>query len=146
MDSESIEWVCYNKLATDSDAFFYSQSLEPLIQFKTGVPVSAQDIENEKYTAGSSIDPDDYSLPDIKPIVKPERLSRINLFYFAATNKIRLTEYEKQSPEYVYPKIDKNSQEETEQSFDFDIHTSPDRKSTRLNSSHVSESRMPSSA
>ena len=107
MEEESIGWVSYNKLATDSDAFFYSVDFIPLIQYKTGVPVSAEDLENEKYTAGSTNDPDDFSLPDIEPLVKPERLGRINSFYISNSNKIRLIQYEKQSSESAFPKINK---------------------------------------
>ena len=90
MEEESIGWVNYNKLSPDSDAFFYSVDFIPLIQYKTGAPVSAEDLENEKYTAGSTNDPDDFSLPDIEPLVKPERLGRINSFYSSNSNKIRL--------------------------------------------------------
>ena len=39
-----------------------------------------------------------------------------------------------------------NDNLDIQQAYPFSIETLPDRKSTRLNSSHVSESRMPSSA
>ena len=131
MDSESIEWVSYNKLSPLSDAFIYCESFNPLVKYKTGTPVSAEDLHNEKYTAGSTDNPEDYNLPDIKPIVKPERLGRINPFYNANSNKIKLLEYDKQNSEFVYP-VSGDKKEETEQDFEFDIHTSPEAKKMLL--------------
>ena len=128
MEEESIGWVSYNKLATDSDAFFYSIDFIPLIQYKTGTPVSAEDLQNEKYTAGSTNDPDDFSLPDIETLVKPERLGRINSFYSNISNKIRLLQYEKQASDSVYPKDLDDKKEYEEEEINFDIHTSPEAK------------------
>ena len=130
MDSKSIEWVSYNKLSLLSDAFIYSSSLSPFISYKTGTPVSSVGLDNENYTAGSTNDPDDYSLPDIKTITNPEKLSRINPFFNNKINKITLLQYEKQAEDFEYPK---NAEiEPKEKELEFDIHTSPEAKKMLL--------------
>ena len=130
MDSKSIEWVSYNKLSLLSDAFIYSSSLSPFISYKTGTPVSSVGLDNENYTAGSTNDPDDYSLPNIKTITNPEKLSKINPFYNNKINKITLLQYKKQAEDSEYPKNAEIEPEEKE--LEFDIHTSPEAKKMLL--------------
>jgi len=80
MKKESIEMVSYEKLSYQSDAFLDLNGLEPFINFIVDENYSTQILALDKYTAGSSDNPDDFSLPEHKHITKPESLLRLNPF------------------------------------------------------------------
>jgi hypothetical protein len=80
MKKESIEMVSYEKLSYQSDAFLDLNGLEPFINFIVDENYSTQILSLDKYTAGSSDNPDDFSLPEHKHITKPESLLRLNPF------------------------------------------------------------------
>ena len=80
MKKESIEMVSYEKLSYHSDAFLDLNGLEPFINFIVDENYSTKILSLDKYTAGSSDNPDDFSLPEHKHITKPESLLRLNPF------------------------------------------------------------------
>jgi hypothetical protein len=52
----------------------------PYFELEINGIFSADNLEFEKYTAGSTDNPEDYKLPDVNNIVLPNKLSRINAF------------------------------------------------------------------
>ena len=112
MKKESIEMVSYEKLSYQSDAFLDLNGLEPFINFIVDENYSTQILSLDKYTAGSSDNPDDFSLPEHKHITKPESLLRLNPFN--NINKSSILLRSSNNIAKSYPFIENSSEEETQ--------------------------------
>jgi hypothetical protein len=110
MKKESIEMVSYEKLSYQSDAFLDLNGLEPFINFIIDENYSTQILALDKYTAGSSDNPDDFSLPEHKHITKPESLLRLNPFN--NINKSSILLRSSNDIAKSYPFIENSSEEE----------------------------------
>jgi len=110
MKKESIEMVSYEKLSYQSDAFLDLNGLEPFINFIVDENYSTQILSLDKYTAGSSDNPDDFSLPEHKHITKPESLLRLNPFN--NINKSSILLRSSNDIAKYYPFIENSSKEE----------------------------------
>lgn len=88
MENKSIGFVRYLKLSQESDAFFQSDKFTPYLEAKLSSNFSSNKLDYDKYTAGNTENPDDYTLPDIEDILLPEKIIRINPF-----NKSQKTKY-----------------------------------------------------
>lgn len=79
MDSRD-SLISYKSISQESDAFIFSEQFVPYFDIEINGIFSADNLEFEKYTAGSTDNPEDYKLPDVNNIVLPNKLSRINVF------------------------------------------------------------------
>ena len=77
MKQSNIEWFKYNKIISASDAFIYLEDLVAYLHYQSGTDLSAAELPANFYTAGTTDNPEDYSLPEVKNLNK---LSRINSF------------------------------------------------------------------
>lgn len=77
MKQNSIEWLKYNKIFSASDAFIYVDDLVAYLHYQSGTDLQAAQLPANFYTAGTTDNPEDYSLPEVKNLNK---LSRINSF------------------------------------------------------------------
>jgi len=77
MKQNDIEWLKYNKIFSASDAFIYVDDLVAYLHYQSGTDLSAAQLPANFYTAGTTDNPEDYSLPEVKNFNK---LSRINSF------------------------------------------------------------------
>jgi hypothetical protein len=77
MKQSNIEWFKYNKIFSASDAFIYLEDLVAYLHYQSGTDLSAAELPANFYTAGTTDNPEDYSLPEVKNLNK---LSRINSF------------------------------------------------------------------
>ena len=77
MKQNSIEWLEYNKIFSASDAFIYVDDLVAYLHYQSGTDLQAAQLPANFYTAGTTDNPEDYSLPEVKNLNK---LSRINSF------------------------------------------------------------------
>ena len=102
--------VSYEKLSYQSDAFLDLNGLEPFINFIIDENYSTQILALDKYTAGSSDNPDDFSLPEHKHITKPESLLRLNPFN--NINKSSILLRSSNDIAKSYPFIENSSEEE----------------------------------
>ena len=100
MKNKSIEMISYSKISYLSDAFVVSEDLEPYIDLVTNDNYSAGKISLDKYTAGSTDNPDSYKLPDHENLYQIRSLSEINPFksnknqsIFLRSNQDHLNEY-----------------------------------------------------
>jgi hypothetical protein len=80
MNPESINFVNYNKISQESDAFIFSDQFIPYFELEISGNFNADSLDLEKYTAGTTDNPEDYSLSNVDYIVNPQKLSRINPF------------------------------------------------------------------
>ena len=79
MDSRD-SLISYKSISQESDAFIFSEQFVPYFELEINGIFSADNLEFEKYTAGSTDNPEDYKIPDVNNIVLPNKLSRINAF------------------------------------------------------------------
>lgn len=77
MKQNIIEWSKYNKIFSASDAFIYVDDLVAYLHYQSGTDLQAAQLPANFYTAGTTDNPEDYSLPEVKNLNK---LSRINSF------------------------------------------------------------------
>jgi len=77
MKQSNIEWFKYNKIFSASDAFIYLEDLVAYLHYQSGTDLSAAELPANFYTAGTTDNPEDYFLPEVKNLNK---LSRINSF------------------------------------------------------------------
>ena len=111
MEEKSIGFVKYSKLSQESDAFFYNEKLSPYFDLEIFGNHSANNLENEDYTAGTTNDPDDYELPDITSTILPNKLLRLNSFNNSSKQKLfALDDFE--NSEFTFPKIEEKTEEE----------------------------------
>ncbi len=80
MKPKSINFVNYKSISQESDAFIFSDQFIPYFELEISGNFISEPLEAEKYTAGSTDNPEDYNLPEINNLVLPQKLSRINAF------------------------------------------------------------------
>lgn len=78
MKQNNIEWTKYDKINSASDAFIYLDDLIPFINYESGTDLSSSLLPPNFYTAGTSDNPDDYSIPEVKNYNKLSRLNPFN--------------------------------------------------------------------
>ena len=88
MNDKSINMISYNKISYLSDAFVDLDDLDCYIDLITSDNFSSGKLSLDRYTAGSTDNPDDYKLPDLKHILEPKFLSEINAFNSSSSEGI----------------------------------------------------------
>ena len=72
--------ISYKSISQESDAFIFSDNFLPYIELEINGIFNSEDLDFNKYTAGTTDNPEDYKLPDISNFVLPNKLIRINAF------------------------------------------------------------------
>jgi hypothetical protein len=80
--------ISYNKISYLSDAFVDLEDLDCYIDLVTNDNFSSGKLSLDKYTAGTTDNPDDYKLPRLQHILEPKLLSEINVFNSSQTEGI----------------------------------------------------------
>ena len=101
-----INFIDYDKISIHSDAFVSSDELNCYFQYIPSTKALSINIKKEKHTAGTTDDPNDYKIPDIKEKLSPKKLYRINPFHknFAEELHLHKTNID---PEILYPTVTK---------------------------------------
>ena len=80
MDNSNINFVNYKSISQESDAFIFSDQFTPFISLEISGIYNSKKLENLKYTAGTTNNPNDFKLPQIDHVVLPNKLMRMNSF------------------------------------------------------------------
>lgn len=94
MFQNCVGFISYNSLNYESDAFLQLDNIDTFYDFEIYGKFSNNKLDNEKYTAGNTNNPDDYSLPNIEKIINPNSILRLNPFEKISTNSIDLHDIE----------------------------------------------------
>lgn len=73
-------FVNYSSLIYNSDAFIQLDNFDTYYSYSSKYLISANKLDISKYTAGNTSDPNDYSLPNVDSVIKPNKILRINPF------------------------------------------------------------------
>ena len=97
-----INFIDYDKITIHSDAFVTSEELNCYLQYLPSTKALSYNIKKDKHTAGTTDDPDDYKIPDIRSKLSPKKLYRINPFH---KNNAEYLELHKTNvdPEIIFP-------------------------------------------
>ena len=97
-----INFIDYDKITIQSDAFVTSEELNCYLQYLPSTKALSYNIKKDKHTAGTTDDPDDYKIPDIRSKLSPKKLYRINPFH---KNNAEYLELYKTNvdPEIIFP-------------------------------------------
>jgi hypothetical protein len=97
-----INFIDYDKITIRSDAFVTSEELNCYLQYLPSTKALSYNIKKDKHTAGTTDDPDDYKVPDIRQKLSPKKLYRINPFH---KNNAEYLELHKTNvdPEIIFP-------------------------------------------
>ncbi len=97
-----INFIDYDKITIQSDAFVTSEELNCYLQYLPSTKALSYNIKKDKHTAGTTDDPDDYKIPDIRQKLSPKKLYRINPFH---KNNAEYLELHKTNidPEIIFP-------------------------------------------
>lgn len=97
-----INFIDYDKITIQSDAFVTSEELNCYLQYLPSTKALSYNIKKDKHTAGTTDDPDDYKVPDIRQKLSPKKLYRINPFH---KNNAEYLELHKTNidPEIIFP-------------------------------------------
>lgn len=97
-----INFIDYDKITIHSDAFVTSEELNCYLQYLPSTKALSYNIKKDKHTAGTTNDPDDYKIPDIRSKLSPKKLYRINPFH---KNNAEYLELHKTNvdPEIIFP-------------------------------------------
>jgi len=97
-----INFIDYDKITIQSDAFVTSEELNCYLQYLPSTKALSYNIKKDKHTAGTTDDPDDYKIPDIRSKLSPKKLYRINPFH---KNNAEYLELHKTNvdPEIIFP-------------------------------------------
>ena len=97
-----INFIDYDKITIHSDAFVTSEELNCYLQYLPSTKALSYNIKKDKHTAGTTDDPDDYKIPDIRSKLSPKKLYRINPFH---KNNAEYLELYKTNvdPEIIFP-------------------------------------------
>jgi hypothetical protein len=97
-----INFIDYDKITIQSDAFVTSEELNCYLQYLPSTKALSYNIKKDKHTAGTTDDPDDYKVPDIRHKLSPKKLYRINPFH---KNNAEYLELHKTNidPEIIFP-------------------------------------------
>ena len=94
MFENCVGFISYNSLNYESDAFLQLENIDTFYDFQIYGKFSNNKLDNEKYTAGNTNNPEDYSLPDINHTTNPNSLLRLNPFDKITTSLIDLYDSE----------------------------------------------------
>jgi len=99
-----INFIDYDKISIQSDAFVTSDELNCYFQYLPSTKALSYNIKKEKHTAGTTEDPNDYKIPDVKDRISPKKLFRVNPFHrnFAEYLQLHKTNTD---PEIIFPTI-----------------------------------------
>jgi len=102
MSLDEFNFISYDKITNQSDAFITSDELNCYVQYVPSSKALSHKIKKEAHTAGTTNDVNDYKIPDISRQLNPKKLYRINPFHknsseFLELNKITTDE------EIVFP-------------------------------------------
>ncbi len=105
-----INFIDYDKITNRSDAFVASDELNCYFQYIPSTKALSYNIKKEKHTAGTTDDPDDYKVPDVKDKLSPKKLYRINPFHknYAEYLELHKTNVD---PEILFPVVTKEVKE-----------------------------------
>jgi hypothetical protein len=97
-----LNFIDYDKITIQSDAFVTSEELNCYLQYLPSTKALSYNIKKDKHTAGTTNDPDDYKIPDIRQKLSPKKLYRINPFH---KNNAEYLELHKTNidPEIIFP-------------------------------------------
>ena len=99
-----INFIDYDKISNRSDAFVASDELNCYFQYIPSTKALSYNIKKEKHTAGTTEDPNDYKIPDVKEKISPKKLFRVNPFHrnFAEYLHLHKTNTD---PEIIFPTV-----------------------------------------
>ena len=81
MSLDEFNFISYNKITNQSDAFITSDELNCYVQYVPSSKALSHKIKKEAHTAGTTNDVNDYKIPDISRQLNPKKLYRINPFH-----------------------------------------------------------------
>lgn len=105
-----INFIDYDKISIQSDAFVTSEDLSCYFQYIPSTKALSYNIKKEKHTAGTTEDPNDYKVPDVKDKLSPKKLYRINPFHKNYAEQLHLHKTNV-DPEIIFPTITKEIKE-----------------------------------
>ena len=99
-----INFIDYDKITIHSDAFVSSDELNCYFQYIPSTKALSYNIKKDKHTAGTTEDPNDYKIPDVKEKISPKKLYRVNPFHrnFAEYLQLHKTNTD---PEIIFPTV-----------------------------------------
>ena len=105
-----INFIDYDKISIQSDAFVTSEDLSCYLQYIPSTKALSYNIKKEKHTAGTTEDPNDYKVPNVKDKLSPKKLYRINPFHKNYAEQLHLHKTNV-DPEIIFPTITKEIKE-----------------------------------
>ena len=100
--SLEINFVDYNKIINQSDAFITCDELNCYVQYLSSTVTTAPNIKKDKHTAGTTEDVNDFKIPDVKDKISPKKLRRINPFNKNHNEVVFLNKI-KTDPDSIFP-------------------------------------------
>jgi hypothetical protein len=97
-----IDFIDYDKISIQSDAFVTSDELNCYFQYIPSTKAISYNIKKELHTAGTTEDPDDYTIPDVSQKILPRKLFRINPFHKNSSENVELKKINT-DPDILYP-------------------------------------------
>ena len=97
-----IDFIDYDKISIQSDAFVTSAELNCYFQYIPSTKAISYNIKKELHTAGTTEDPDDYKIPDVSGKIMPRKLFRINPFHSNYSENLELNKVNI-DPDIIYP-------------------------------------------
>jgi hypothetical protein len=97
-----INFIEYDKISIQSDAFVTSAELNCYFQYIPSTKAISYNIKKEQHTAGTTEDPNDYKIPDVSGKILPRKLYRINPFHTNYSENLELNKVNT-DPDIIYP-------------------------------------------
>jgi hypothetical protein len=97
-----IDFIEYDKISIQSDAFITSAELNCYFQYIPSTKAISYNIKKELHTAGTTTDPNDYKIPDVSDKILPRKLYRINPFHSNYSENLELNKVNV-DPDIIYP-------------------------------------------
>jgi hypothetical protein len=97
-----INFIEYDKISIQSDAFVTSTELNCYFQYIPSTKAISYNIKKELHTAGTTEDPNDYKIPDVSQKILPRKLYRINPFHSNYSENLELNKVNT-DPDIIYP-------------------------------------------
>ena len=104
--SLEINFIDYNKITNNSDAFITNDELNCYVQYLSSTITTAPNIKKDKHTAGTTEDADDFRIPDVKDKISPKKLKRINPFNKNHNEVVYLNKL-RTDPDSLFPVVTK---------------------------------------
>ena len=97
-----INFIDYDKISILTDAFVSSADLNCYFQYIPSTKATSYNIKKELHTAGTTEDPNDYTIPDVSKKILPKKLCRINPFHRNFSENLELNKVNV-DPEIIFP-------------------------------------------